>query len=125
MKTGGRLIRHARYYWLLLARGAPDPAAVRGMLQKIAALLSPADKASEKAEQIAMTTPERREKCWQNRVANRHFRPLQYLLDAKPPPSGAAGNPSTNAGRHLAEERRSIHGPSWNRRVKVEIPVYI
>jgi hypothetical protein len=56
------------------------------MLRKIAALLSPADKASEKAEQIAMTTPERREKCWQNQVANQHFRPLQYLLDAKPPP---------------------------------------
>jgi hypothetical protein len=47
-----------------------------GMLRKIAALLSPADKASEKAEQIAMTTPERRERCWQNRGANRHFRPL-------------------------------------------------
>ena len=32
VKTGGRLVKHARYYWLLLApagRRAPDPAAVR------------------------------------------------------------------------------------------------
>ena len=29
MKTGGRLVKHARYYWLLLAEGASEPAAVR------------------------------------------------------------------------------------------------
>ena len=26
MKTGGRLVKHARYYWLLLAEGASEPA---------------------------------------------------------------------------------------------------
>ena len=29
VKTGGRLVKHARYYWLLLAEGHLDPAAVR------------------------------------------------------------------------------------------------
>ncbi len=28
MKTGGRLIKHARYYWLLFAEGTSEPAAV-------------------------------------------------------------------------------------------------
>ena len=28
MKTGGRLVKHARYYWLLLAEGHLKPAAV-------------------------------------------------------------------------------------------------
>ena len=35
VKTGGRLVKHARYYWLLLAparRRASDPAAVRRVL---------------------------------------------------------------------------------------------
>ncbi len=30
VKTGGRLVKHARYYWLLLAEGTSEPAAVRG-----------------------------------------------------------------------------------------------
>ena len=30
VKTGGRLVKHARYYWLLLAEGHLEPAAVRG-----------------------------------------------------------------------------------------------
>ena len=29
IKTAGRLVKHARYYWLLLAEGASEPAAVR------------------------------------------------------------------------------------------------
>ena len=29
VKTGGRLVKHARDYWLLLAEGASDPSAVR------------------------------------------------------------------------------------------------
>jgi len=65
VKTGGRLIQHARYYWL--PEGHLTWRLFGGMLRKIAALLSPADKASEKLEPIAMTTPERREKCWQIR----------------------------------------------------------
>jgi hypothetical protein len=42
VKTGGRLIQHARYYWLLLAEGHLARGLFAGMLRKIAALLSPA-----------------------------------------------------------------------------------
>ena len=41
-KTGGRLIKHARYYWLLLAESHLTPRLFGNMLQKIAALPSPA-----------------------------------------------------------------------------------
>ena len=42
VKTGGRLIIHARYYWLLLAEGHLTRRLFAGMLRKIAALPSPA-----------------------------------------------------------------------------------
>jgi hypothetical protein len=42
VKTGGRLIQHARYYWLLLAESHLTPRLFGNMLQKIAALPSPA-----------------------------------------------------------------------------------
>ena len=42
VKTGGRLIKHARYYWLLLAEGHLTRRLFAGMLRKIAALPSPA-----------------------------------------------------------------------------------
>jgi hypothetical protein len=42
MKTGGRLIKHARYHWLLLAEGHLTRWLFAGMLRKIAALPSPA-----------------------------------------------------------------------------------
>ena len=42
VKTGGRLIKHARYYWLLLAESHLTRRLFAGMLQKIAALPSPA-----------------------------------------------------------------------------------
>jgi hypothetical protein len=38
VKTGGRLIKHARYYWLLLAEGHLTRRLFAGMLRKIAAL---------------------------------------------------------------------------------------
>jgi hypothetical protein len=41
-KTGGRLIQHARFYWLLLAEGHLTRRLFAGMLRKIAALPSPA-----------------------------------------------------------------------------------
>ena len=41
MKTGGRLIKHARYYWLL-AEGHLTRRLFAGMLAKIAMLPSPA-----------------------------------------------------------------------------------
>jgi hypothetical protein len=42
VKTGGRLIQYARYYWLLLAESHLTPRLFGNMLQKIAALPSPA-----------------------------------------------------------------------------------
>jgi len=42
VKTGGRLIKHARYCWLLLAEGHLMRRLFGGMLARIAALPSPA-----------------------------------------------------------------------------------
>jgi len=42
VKTGGRLIKHARYYWLLLAESHLTRHLFSSMLQKIGALASPA-----------------------------------------------------------------------------------
>jgi hypothetical protein len=42
VKTGGRLIQHARYYWLLLAKGHLTRRLFAGVLRKIAVLPSPA-----------------------------------------------------------------------------------
>jgi hypothetical protein len=42
VKTGGRLIQHARYYWLLLAESHLTRRLFAGMPREIAALLSPA-----------------------------------------------------------------------------------
>ena len=44
VKTGGRLIQHARYYWLLLAESHLTRRLFAGMLAKIAMLPSPGDK---------------------------------------------------------------------------------
>jgi len=42
VKTGGRLIKHARYCWLLLAESHLTRRLFAGMLRKIAALPAPA-----------------------------------------------------------------------------------
>ena len=42
VKTGGRLIKHARYYWSLLAESHLTRQLFRGMLGKVAAPPSPA-----------------------------------------------------------------------------------
>jgi hypothetical protein len=42
VKTGGRLIKHARRYWLLLADSHLTRRLFAGMLSKIAALSIPA-----------------------------------------------------------------------------------
>jgi hypothetical protein len=42
VKTGGRLIQHARYYWLLLAESHLTRRLFAGMLRKITMLPSPA-----------------------------------------------------------------------------------
>ena len=42
VKTGGRLIKHARYYWLLLAESHLTRKLFGSMLRRIVALPSPA-----------------------------------------------------------------------------------
>ncbi len=42
VKTGGRLIKHTRYYWLLLAEGRLTRQLFARMLRKITLLSSPA-----------------------------------------------------------------------------------
>jgi hypothetical protein len=41
VKTGGRLVKHARYYWLLLAEGHLTQGCFGSMLRRIAALPQP------------------------------------------------------------------------------------
>jgi hypothetical protein len=41
VKTGGRLVKHARYYWLLLAEGHLTRRLFGSMLRRIAALPLP------------------------------------------------------------------------------------
>ncbi len=41
VKTGGRLVKHARYYWLLLAEGHLTRGCFGSMLRRIAALPQP------------------------------------------------------------------------------------
>jgi hypothetical protein len=43
VKTGGRLVKHARYYWLLLAEGHLTPTRFAAMLRNIASLPLPAN----------------------------------------------------------------------------------
>jgi hypothetical protein len=43
VKTGGRLVKHARYYWLMLAEGHLTKARFAAMLRKIALLPLPAN----------------------------------------------------------------------------------
>ena len=42
VKTGGRLVKHARYYWLMLAEGHLTRRLFGAMVQRIAALPVPA-----------------------------------------------------------------------------------
>lgn len=42
MKTGGRLVKHARYYWLLLAESRLTKRLFGNMLRRIAGLSLPA-----------------------------------------------------------------------------------
>jgi hypothetical protein len=42
LKTGGRLIKHARYYWLLLAEGHLTRRLLAEIVRRIEALAAPA-----------------------------------------------------------------------------------
>jgi hypothetical protein len=123
VKTGGRLIKHARYYWLLLAESHLTRLLFAGMLRKIAALPSPAGYGKRRAEQISMTTLGRREKCLRNRsekgpprrcvARRRRNRPLPASLETQ----------WTKTGLNLAGGGCLVYTASWNWSVKTEIPV--
>jgi len=42
VKTGGRLVKHARYYWLMLAESHLTRRLFAGMVRRIEALAAPA-----------------------------------------------------------------------------------
>jgi len=72
VKTGGRLIKHARYYWLLLAESHLTRRLFGGMPQRIVTLPVPAGQATRRAQLILMTTWGR-EKCLKIRPEKRRF----------------------------------------------------
>jgi hypothetical protein len=86
-KTGGRLIKHARYYWLLLAESHLTRRLFGNMLQKIAALPRQRDKARRRAEQFLMTTPGTQGEVSPESMGKGHLQPLgapQTLLGTPP-----------------------------------------
>src|SRR5260370_41869847 len=69
VKTGGRLIQHARFYWLLLSAGHLTPRLFACILGKIVALLSPTGQSECQPQQITHTMLKPREKSRQNPLA--------------------------------------------------------
>jgi hypothetical protein len=55
VKTGGCLIKHDRYYWLLLAESHLTRRLFGSMLHKITALPSPAGEMHRRRKQISIT----------------------------------------------------------------------
>lgn len=53
VKTGGRLMKHARYYWLLLAESPLTRRLFGSMVRRIASLPQPAGSANRRPEQIS------------------------------------------------------------------------
>jgi len=55
VKTGGRLVKHARYYWLLLAESHLTRRLFTSMLRKITACRCRRDRCPRRAQQISVT----------------------------------------------------------------------
>jgi hypothetical protein len=103
MKTGGRLIRHARYYWLLLAESHLTRRLFGSMVRRIEALPVPADKVWRRASKqvgtgSVQTEPvptgrrkERNGEVYERSLGMRHFQVLTYLQEAELAPTQAAG----------------------------------
>ena len=62
VKTGGRLIKHARYYWLLLAEGHLTRSLFGAMLRRLVALSVPAGSRSYSYSQIGKGGRRRRDR---------------------------------------------------------------
>jgi hypothetical protein len=68
VKTGGRLIKHARYYWLLLAENYLTRRLFGDMLRRIGALPSPAGLASRRPKQNSVLSQDWRRKVFEKWV---------------------------------------------------------
>jgi hypothetical protein len=92
VKTGGRLIKHARYYWLLLAESHLTRRLFGSMLGRIAALPSPADERAQSGADFNDNAGAQG-KVSAKSIGQTALSAVGRSPDAKPPPSGAAGNP--------------------------------
>ena len=101
VKTGGRLIKHARYYWLLLvaAGGEPSDAAVvcRHAAEDRGAAVAGGMRRAQNGTDFVGNDGAQGEVSAES-SGKSTFSGVACPPDAKPPPSGAAGNPSTNTG---------------------------
>jgi hypothetical protein len=92
VKTGGRLIKHARYYWLLLAESHLTRRLFGGVLQRIVTLPVSAGLAARRAQQILMTKFRwgDGEMSAESVGPKRHFWGVAWPREANPTRSGAA-----------------------------------
>jgi hypothetical protein len=83
MKTGGRLIKHARYYWLLLAESHLTRRLFTGMLRKRRRYRYRRDSGGcSVADKIALTGKESREECVTNWLQKQEIRSAGWSKDS-------------------------------------------
>ncbi len=93
VKTGGRLIKHARYYWLLLAESHVTRRLSGAMVRRIAALPSPGKNSrnlsasSRPSSRPARVTPRSASACW--RTASESGAPRPAAASDGAHPAGA------------------------------------
>src|SRR5216683_2862882 len=73
VKSGGRLIQHARYYWLLVAEGHLSGGCLPACCGRSRCCRRRRDKVSAKRSKFRLRRRGRREKCRQNRWGKRHL----------------------------------------------------
>ncbi len=118
--TGERSIKHARYYWLLLAKGHLTRRLFAGMLRKIAALPVPAGvQSGANFDDDAGGCRE----VWPESMGKRRLQPSGSPPNAKPATSLTTGNTAEQNRLSLAQQSRSRYRTSWNWKVKKEILV--
>jgi len=113
VKTGGRLIKHARYYWLLLAESHLTRHLFGSMVRRIEALPVPGGWGAAAKGNETGRRREGTERCRTNRLKMTQFLVLPYQEEAGLAPSWPAG-----VARDENDERRGSIGGGWvyNRR---------
>ena len=76
VKTGGRLVKHARYYWLLFSETLLTWRVFGAMARRMVALPAPSGEASRPPDWISATREQSRLKCQRNRSEKRQVRIL-------------------------------------------------